>query len=425
MNQNDRNLVEKAWADMRARLDRDMPVKQTRRKRPIFVWWLVAPLVLAGLAAWGGFVLNQPRTQPPPVQATKPQAGIQATRHNSKPAPTTYELPANQTANHPVRQKYAPGPELFAAWLPQTRSGSVSDKTAFPENNTAQDPPQTQNPSEGIAVIPGAPSINALPLGTAFAVSAKEIDQRDLTGLSVPATTRPLTPQPFRRTLAFGLTCGVSTEQFHAFNGAHVGAVVDWNFAPQMGLRSGLAYVYYQPSIEARPTSQVSLNSFAVASGNYNLINNVIVSSIDEAVFIPLHRFHRIEAPLMAYWEPINRLRLYSGFRMSYLISAKVNEAYAPIAEDVVGPTSDSKAEELNDFITKNVDRWDVNFKSGIGYALTRRLEMSASVQGPFRFPGRKIFLKDAKDADPYQITSNSAPNQTNWLFTFSGILFF
>lgn len=145
----DKAFTDRAWSEMKAMLDREMPV-ENEKKKPVFWWWLsgalITGLIIGGLGMWY----------------------VDAGSHQKKlvPSENPVEEPLNRkapvAANTPARENPA-GPSFAEGKFTE---GKKAQKNAAPVNtqSSKNDSPEVQMPvnkAELLAELPEAPTKGA------------------------------------------------------------------------------------------------------------------------------------------------------------------------------------------------------------------------------------------------------------------------
>ena len=429
----DKKLADKGWQSMQELLDREMPAEQKRRP---FVWWwfglLLLPLAILGSRVWWQSDPGLPtepapavlKTERPVVQQVienQPVApekapvrsdnrpGIQSAKNADKTSVAARQLPADSipqqvsVAQAPIRSSSA------SMQLPEVQTNTTT--TSSPVENIAMANPSA---SETAAFLPD----NATPaninhsddadvatplLPVALPFHAVETEQtRSLadtrTFAAIPGTNeasvKPLQTTP---RWAFGLTSAVSTEQFSSLNSLSAGITTDWRFARKWGLRTSLLYTRYRPSASEQPVVAVDRVIYDKATGIYTgsyappiTGGNTSTADLQEGyVYIPLRKLHQMEMPVMAWWQPVRPLRLYSGVSVNYTFlgqSAKQNF----VENAIVSLDTNKSQRDAGQVATDELKRWQMNYQLGLGWRLGRHVELSAFWCSPVR----KIFTR-------------------------------
>lgn len=453
----EKKLADKGWQSMQQVLDREMPAE--RKRRP-FVWWWTG-LLLLPLAIWGGQAIwrsgTTPSVAPLPAHELMPknERPVVQTTDNQPHTPLPAS-PSSGDANQQVSGKSAENqPQnaaaLSAAYAPATIG---EDKTRC--NLPAIVIPD--NPAEGIGNDARETAVPSSVQATDAAIAAAEtttdvasaaenpIDVLSpLTQMPPPVTLERAATQapppvsiipvennivkaPGAKKWSFGITAAASTEQFSSLNGLSAGLSADFRFARKWGLRASGMYTRYRTSSNNQPVVAVESVDYANATGLYTGNNNYQpgtssgggnFSSEDLAlnyVYVPLRKLHQIDMPLMLWWQPVSRLRLYSGFALNYTFLGQTTEQNY-INNQAISLTSDSSQKRASRVATSELPRWQFHYQGGLGIQLGRHAELGAF----WRMPLENIAFRTKADAlenssaginDPLNVINNT--NSTN-----------
>lgn len=463
----DKKLAEKGWQSMQQLLDREMPVEQKRRP---FIWWwfglLLLPLAILGSRAWWQSEANPPSVPAPATLKTERPVVQQNTEHQpvvpEKAPVRSDKQPEKQSAKNAketsvaARQLPAARPRQATVAQAPIRSSSGSMQITEVQTNTATSSPvenitevkinsTTTSPVENIAVANTSASEavailpeNARPantdnfketnaitplLSSAQPFYPVETEQpRSLADTRTFAATpganeasiKPLQTTP---RWAFGLTSAVSTEQFSSLNGVSAGITTDWRFARKWGLRTSVLYTRYRPSASKQPVVAVEESRYndatGLSTGSYAPVTGGVTNNADLQagyVYIPLRKLHQMEMPVMAWWQPIRPLRLYSGVSVNYTFLGQ-SAAQNFIDNAIVSLDSNKSLRDAGQVATDALQRWQLDYQFGMGWRLGRHFELSAF----WRTPVRKIFTRQndltSFNSDTEQFSSISTTN--------------
>jgi len=427
----DKKLADKGWQSMQQLLDREMPVEQKRRP---FIWWwfglLLLPLAILGSRAWWQSEPALPAESAPAVLKTE-RPVVQQVIENKPAVPEKAPVrsdnrPATQSAKNADETRVA-ARQLPAVSSPQQvsvaqapiRSSSASMQVSEVLTNAT-----TSSPVENIAVanlsasasaafLPdNAAPVNtdnfegkhaatsflpaALPLHPVVTEQTRSlVDTRTFAAAprTSEASVKPLQTTP---RWAFGLTSAISTEQFSSLNGVSAGITTDWRFARKWGLRTSLLYTRNRPSASKQPVVVVEESRYNDATGLFTgpyfpstggVANNADLQ--EGYVYIPLRKLHQIETPVMAWWQPVRPLRLYSGVSVNYTFLGQSAEQNF-VENAIVSLDSNKSQRDAGQVATDELKRWQLNYQIGLGWRLGRHVELSAFWCSPVR----KIFTR-------------------------------
>ena len=450
-------------------LDEEMPAG--RRRKPVFWFWLLGLLLLGGGTwAWRHWQTAEPATQPtqgsaapvatlPQSDRTKPAAGSESTPTNgperrttlaAQPSPSVSPFASGNTSA-PLRVVAPRNAAASIAAVPllapsaPTTNTSVSQETPSEIYQTA--PPSVAEPSNSTVstsppesaanlLFPAPPATSAIPEpGTATApasspeqvaspaqVSATtntevtELTVEDATTMTAPPANpaaEPILPKR-HKTWAWGATASLVLNGQFKYAGVGAGLNVDWQPFRRWGLRSGLGYQYLPLPSNERPILSLNASSYVAATGDDRLKNNfgVPVASVDpnaQAVFVSITRFHRLEVPLMAYWQPFSKWRVLGGVSLGNTVYTETGKQ--GLTNSIVFDIADGSANSsLNKEVSQSFRTWDLQWNLGLSFRPLRHLELSLYYQRGFSHSNTAADLL----ANKYSDIANYYPAQSS-----------
>ena len=434
-NEFDNKLTDKGWRSMRSLLDREMP-EQRRRRR--FVWWLSALLLLpVGLGGW--WIWKDTESAPTPtvpekaphVQKPALQAGNQPIRMESTPGETRSQ--ADAIGNTPVSAKGNMAIDEQPHQAPAVTETKSSNTTIASTAVLIPDalPIPTSGGNDPMSVLQPVPALltyapDVLPQSTPAIHSDKPIGTN-------PAPVAAFLPETVKKAIGpkrwtLGAGAGLFSENFTAINGFSAGATLNWQFARKWGLRSGLQFAQYRLAANDRPVVTLDAYEYTKATGNLLDLGTTPISDPVSEVLVPVERLRKLEIPVLAYWQPLRRLRVFSGVTTAYTLSAQASEKN--YASNGVYYADDQLAKSnLNSLTSKTLTRWQLGWQLGAGVLIGKHLELSA-------FYKRGLSYFDAGDQAKFEALDNgsftgqnSSPlktgNSSNSCFSINGIWFF
>ncbi len=392
MREQKQNTTDQGWVAMQRILDREMP---QRRRRRIVGWWWFGGLFLLCAFVVAGWQISQradstapvapalilpaaplaERTAPaalPPVHATseastntgQDAAFMERTKVEKRNYGQTYPLPSQSFSVKKADSALEKAPQM----LPPNTAISASEtpvqaELAAPTNNIAGD---------ALAVLPTIPP-------------ALEMEIKPGDFAKYPDYTTDLTKIiRHRASWEFGLMAGINSERLPRINGGTLGLVADWQPFRHWGLRSGVQYTMQRLAADESLVTAISQDAYEKSStglglldgsGNYAYLGTY--SSINTDILAAVRRIHRIEAPLLVYWQP-GRFRVYTGAVLNYTFLAQTSPRI--FADNQVYKVATGR-DELNRLATEKLNRWQVKWQLGVGYRLGRRVELGAGIQ--------------------------------------------
>ena len=392
---------------MRQILDREMPVEQKRRPFPWF--WLFG--LLLGL----GFTLGWffwPGKSPAPV--TRPAIPVadrvaplntpdKQTGTTSLPEPVS--APAAETTSGPVESKGylsaeqretisvatgIAGNSTVEPGAPKSIEHSKTANTSTPLTKaaTAQTPEQAPaifiKKTNNASVEPPTPSTAEIQPSLPTEPNPSDI---------LPTLSTPIDPVAKGKSWAFGATAGVFSTLNPGYSGASIGFTTEWQPKAKWGLRSGLAYQYQKLRNNERSILSISTGSYVEATGDQKALttNNTGSVNPDEylaPVYIPVSRLHRLEAPLLGFWQPLKRWRLYGGFAVGTTVYAQ-SGSKSRKNNQVFEIQAGAPARSLNAEISSQVRNWDFRWSTGIGFKPNHRFSFDLMLHNPLHFSNK------------------------------------
>jgi hypothetical protein len=297
--------------------------------------------------------------------------------------------------------------------------------------------PETQAPTATNTVADFATAFN--PLETRLQAVEKENSSPLVTRTFATFTAEKPVIHPLQANprWAFGLSASASTEHFGYLNTLSGGLTADVRLARKFGLRTSVLYTRYRPSPSRQPVVAVEEVQYSNATGLYTgayadptgTPSNIYDTPEEEYVYIPLRKLHKMEMPLLAWWQPGRNLRIYSVISVEYTFfgqSAKQNY----IDNALVSLDSYGREKSASQAATSVLSRWQFQYQGGLGLRLGRHAELSAFWRAPLHniLPQRYDLVSFNSSTeqfyDPSQsVNSNSLPQisrfvlQGTWLF--------
>jgi hypothetical protein len=233
-----------------------------------------------------------------------------------------------------------------------------------------------------------------------------------------------------KQTWVFGANTGIFSDTRGSYAGAGAGLSAEWQPLKKWGVRSGVGYQYRQLGTEERPIVSLSPSDYVVATGDVKVasansgLSQTPVASQDNSatpVFVPVSRLHRVEMPVLAFWQPVSKLRIFGGVAVGNNLYAETGDR--SLNKNVVYDIQNGASNRnLNKEVTGQVRTWDMRWSLGLGFKPTRHLELDIFFQKPFE-PGRKQdYLEYADFLDSFNTTNNTSTSRpglnTNALFS-------
>ncbi len=437
----DKSLANRGWDDMRKTLDREMPQKRKRR-RFFWLWWLLpAALLTGGAAAY--WQTTRPATSvehpaKPSETAPKPTGPVayapasvpadrQITAAGSGFPAMGPRVGANHTRQLAIRSGVRPPAQLPAQTPMQPAATGSPDFSATPQNSFAEKT-EIQFNTTATAQLPNwPPTLSLLPVGP-FPVEAKEPVFPDVQRANAAAAVARHRDSRWD----FGLTAAANTNNFKGLNGGSLGFTTDLRLSRRWGLRSGVAYGYEKLPL----ASQAIVNAPAVydtlANDGFVIVEDVIAPTtgsytnyVAAEVYTQVSAIHRLEMPVLVWWQPHRQWRLYGGGALAHTIHVETGRRTAAInyPEPYQNQISDPN-NRLDYLANQRVRRWQTSLVAGAGFKPTWRFEFG--MQAQFLPDGVAGSKQSAQfDSGSYAQTPTSNGLGPLWRFHLNATLFF
>lgn len=435
-------LASQGWKSMRQALDRELP--EERRPRPVLLFWILGLLLpTAGLLYWltgpqatppaipGAAipVAEAPRQTPPNAAPVSPQDN-ETTTHTKEPAVANLPagnlppaasgkgvtpLPTETTTR--VQSKSLPGtqqeqlvqktPGATPNTMPGIQPARPGETSRQPERPDAQETlPQFYPAASSIARLPEQtrpelmeclPHASTLPSSiSATAQTAPDI----AAGLPITepqaAPPFPLLPiDPAAKAgpsgWSFGATAGVLSDKSVGYAGSVAGLTTEWQLNQHWGLRSGLNYQFQSLREADRSIVALEASTYVNATGDISVLttsNGFNTSSSDpaeEPVYLAVSRMHRLELPILAYWQPADKWRLFGGMAVGNTLFAQAGNQSLK-SNTVFSINSGDATQNLNQEITDQLRAWSLSWSAGVGFRPGKHFAVDLFIQNPLQF---------------------------------------
>lgn len=430
----DKKLADRGWAALRATLDREMPVR--RRRRFAWLWWLLVPALLAGSAgAW--FFQGNRAMQPRPGATQKHEAPVADARRDaietakSRPAPaptapvaaTTIPRTADARAQKP-RPVAPAAPSTIAA---QAVPAAASIPPRRPESVENELITSNSTVPASLVLLPREPAALRLPALDPPALALQNI-------AAAPGKRPTPAPSPW----AFGLTAGASARDFGSLSGLTAGVTADLRLGQKWGLRSGLAYGYERLPQKER----ISVSAPAVVhydtlgfdtTGGYVIVEDVVVEPSGTAnafdstgqVIALVTNVHRLELPLLLWWQPFRQWRVYGGGSLARTLTVRTGGHRVFVNQNQIEVNQFADPQNrLDQLAAREIPTWQASLLGGVGFRPSRHFE--------FDFFAQNLPRSSSKAADHalYDPTGSIAPASVTksgrpWRFHLTASYFF
>jgi hypothetical protein len=307
-----------------------------------------------------------------------------------------------------------------------------------------------QNGDQGVAAAAGSPvdpssaparpaairSLSTLPVEPG-AVASRRPERRPKISAPEPATAYAVaapkvTPAP--PALRLGGAAGLVASDGARPTGYSAGLALDWQPAPRWGVQTGLAYRLEQPEVERRPRVEVSGIDYAAVTGDLSVLpdtaSNFVPSATGMAtpnvgVTVPVQRLHRLEMPVLAFWQPISKIRLYAGLNPSYLLSTESSDRYLAPDRSVLQQDDQQKSREVSQLATSQLPRWQWAGQLGASFRLDRRAEVGLFYRQTWTGETTADGLLQESMLDPLDSNPASSANRPAPVFSLKATVYF
>jgi hypothetical protein len=362
-----KRLEQAGWSRMSQLLDKEMPVGQQRRN-PLAAWLFMVSIVAASLVV--GYALGRSAQKETIIAPTLKSAAA-----NEAPSLQKERKYSAQVAPQPSGMGLTSDFSVLAFALPKILF------VAAPTTTTAM--PTTLRVEDGY--------IDMLQGRTASHVAQTNTHNLRPQTIDFPLKKALKEPAPRKHRWSVGLQASVATERMRSrqLDGMGLGSVVDLRLSKYWGLRSGLNYARYKPTLHSRPLVKVYDWDYAAATGDQSVsAGNEPWGSArnpDPYVIIPIEEIHRIELPLLAYWQPVPGVRTLGGFNLGYTAYGRTT-SYNFADDRLIDINSLKMNRQVSRLATKELQNWQANMMAGLSYRPLRRLEIGAAYNRPIDF---------------------------------------
>lgn len=443
----DKKLASQGWRSMRKALDHEMP--EERRRRPVALLWIFALLApAAGIMGWlmfgPGVSLdapgreNLPVVSAPALPPVKSEGQTVLIPETVSPARPDLLHPAGNKLPDESRPVLAPKDGNRSTKTPGVHVTPLRANGISPEKNTiAATTTGSETPHPEIQAVSG----NSVPFNDLFANAASEPVQTPdgtaetitepevITEIPDVAAATLLAPdhapavnpvtaaaavvvdEPFsmppapidplshveKNTWAFGANAGVMSDAKGGYAGTGAGLSAEWKPLKKWGVRSGVGYQFRQLSAEERPIVALTASSYVAATGDAKVataneaFNQAPTSAQNSPapVYVAVGRIHRIEMPVLAFWQPFSKVRVFGG--MSVGNNLYVETGDKSLNKNVVYQIQDGNSgRSLNKEVSDELRSWDTRWSIGFGFKPTRHLEVDMFFQKQFQLARNK-----------------------------------
>lgn len=173
--------------------------------------------------------------------------------------------------------------------------------------------------------------------------------------------------------------------------------VADFKRSRHWGLRSGIAYGYEQlPFTSATLVSAPAV--YDTSAPDIIIVDDLVTDpSYSGPNYVPaqvqtqVSAVHRLDLPLMIWWQPARRWRVYAGGSLSHTLKVQTGSTTVAVGNFQVnnGAISDPD-NRIEQLANQKIARWRGAVQSGISYRPTKHLEIGFMAQNRFTDPSNK-----------------------------------
>lgn len=434
----DPTFIDYAWDQMRAQLDEAMPVEERRRKRGLWLWFLM--FIILGstwvtLRAFGPKGIEespQPASKETPIATSKPSSDDVLDPTSGEVVATSIQqethVVATEEQDNPLLQTTASASSLELLNQPLEQPVSVTSESLTPSIVSNHTPAETSPLNQETPIIENVivaesdhnPSATPAELGTIPAEVSSLNNEEDQLGLV--ATVPRLAFFPNQKTFAESMppTTAVAKNALHLFAEGmlgsglddpaqllHLGAGAQLDLNSQFAIEGGLAYEAYhlgELSLVNDSQDAVLVNFEDVDPASWGGANYTVAVPFDSAVSNVTA--HRIAMPVNIRWSPSAQspwqfsLGGTAVYYLQALVKSELPESLSVSQRSSVANFDlynenqplfvlDSAAEDISNpsgFIARplEVTRWEWSWTAAVGYRFSPRLEGQVQYRGLF-----------------------------------------
>jgi Outer membrane protein beta-barrel domain len=357
-----KRLEQKGWDKMSHLLDTEMPVEQKRRNY-LPIWFFMLMAVPSSTLI--GYSLGQSNARDSARLSSKPELELPGkTAISSYSTQVAHETTASLYLSNLLRGSTAVTKFLFVPSLSsfaQTGDDNTQQKNEAGQYVGPLHNSGTNQVAQTNTHITNAPKFNLPPY--------------------TPKTTKP--KRGFRH-WDWGIQGQIYTEKVRNFqiDGFSLGALVDYRLSRTWGLRSGLYYGQHTPTIKSQPLVKVYDWDYTQATGNRAVTpgNQAwgTADNKDPYVIIPVIKVHKIDMPIMAYWEPLRNFKTLAGLNLSYTAYAET-AGYNFSDDKLLDINSRDLDKKVSRLASEVLEQWQAGAMTGLSYKPLKRLEIGAT----------------------------------------------
>lgn len=363
----EKEQIDKGWERMKALLEEELPPSSAPLLR--FGWWSTVAtfVVVVGSAIPHYRVPAVPFRSPYPL-IEQELAAVQVSSSMESVDPAKHQRPTSSAGPVPTLS-------IKQVGLPVADQGQSVSLLSF-EESTSHLPVLPKK----IAVLQGLPGQSLNQLTSPVLAPARMVQP-----------VRPHRAKP-GRVLRPGLLLGANFFQVKQLPGFVGGITLDWGPVHQRwGVQTGLLYRSQVYSGESRPVIPVAYQQYQAATGHTdqdfsNLPNSSLLINTANRMLVPVIKSHQLEAPLLLYFSPFSRYRLYAGatFMRHIWIESADRSLFTYDLRVVQNPNPATTGSLSNELINQ-LSPWERNWQLGMSYTFFRKLEVGLFYRSTMR----------------------------------------
>lgn len=359
----DKEQVDKGWERMKVLLEEELPPSSTPLMR--FGWWST----LATLVVVVGSAIPHYRTPLVPFRPPKQELAVSTD-------------PSLKESVDPLNNPQFHSSALPKSALKQKQVGLPVVDHGQPVSLLSSEASTIQLPvlPKKIAVLQGLPGQSLHPLSSPVLAPAR--------------TVQPVRPHRSNIGKVFrpGLLLGANFFQVKQLPGFVGGLTLDLGPAHQRwGVQTGLLYRSQVYAGESRPVIPVTYQQFQAATGHTdqdltNLPNSSLLINTANRMLVPVIRSHQLETPLLLFFSPVSKSRLYAGatFMRHIWIESADRSLFTYDLRVVQNPSSATTGKLSNELINQ-LSPWERNWQLGLSYTFFRKVEVGLFYRSTMR----------------------------------------
>ena len=409
--------VDKGWEQMKALLDKEMPIRNNRRKP--FLYWILGgfAIMILALALFGLNDLNKRKSDLRQAKPASPtvhahQSGFET---NSEPENENLEIITNNleekekpkvellsnqnqelVSNHKNQIEFQTN-ELANAPAKVVESNSGYDSYSHLKNEIKRDLEQDQineqlhsddNPDNLTFISVSeqthprtVASVSTLPGMQDYSIK----ETMSLIELDINRPMIEIEPETEKKPkYALGGFLGINSENFTHWNFLSADAVISFPIAKKWNINAGLGYQYLQDrefnsllnnDVRSFSESSVPLENNLTSFSSSGTTNSYTFSEQSQVVLKEqINSLHYIHLPVLVNLTA-GKWNFETGFSGAYLLYADLDDAYSLNVPPQAQPSQGSLI-RYNGNSTSQLNRFDFRWILGMGFTIGKKLQL-------------------------------------------------